>query len=105
MQRLTMRPVAFRSAPGVSLPEGTYVTTVALPRHLDPAVYERATEFDPWRFVGDRYAAEDAEEEGDREKEEKRRGYLFVNTSPEFLQFGHGRHAWCVLPRLRAGCV
>ena len=90
MQRLTMRPMRFRAAEGLTLPADTNVVGALLPRHLDPEVYERPREFDPWRFVGERYTGD--ADEGDA----KTRGYLFVNTSIEFLQFGHGKHAWCV---------
>ncbi|KIK98953.1 hypothetical protein PAXRUDRAFT_823296 [Paxillus rubicundulus Ve08.2h10] len=38
--------------------------------------------FDPFRFVNIR------DEDGDGAK------YLFVSTNPEYLVFGHGRHAW-----------
>ena len=54
--------------------------------HLDDAVYADARTFDPFRFVRMREA------EGDGEGSK----YQYANTSPEYLAFGHERHAWCV---------
>ena len=50
--------------------------------HYDEALYEDAETFDPWRFARMR------ESEGESTK------HQFVNTSVDYIPFGHGKHAW-----------
>lgn len=51
---------------------------------MDGQHYEDATVFNPWRFSDMR------DEEGEDTK------HHFVSTSPEYIVFGHGKHAWYV---------
>ena len=68
---------------GTSLPKGTLVAAVHA-THLNEANYANAGSFDPFRFAKMR----------EREGEELK--HQFVNTSLDYVPFGHGRHAWCV---------
>ena len=76
---------------GTFLPKGTLVVAAAHSTHHDEAHYADARTFDPFRFAKMR------ESEGEGLK------HQFVNTSLDYISFGHGRHAWCVasLPRCR----
>lgn len=65
--------------------------TLAVPAggiHLDNSVYENASEFDGFRFSKM------------REKEEESAKHHSVYTGPEYLVFGHGEHAWYILPKV-----
>ena len=73
-------------ADGTVIPKGTLVSAAPYAVHHDDTVYPNANTFDPFRFVRMREA------EGDGEGSK----YQYANTSPEYLAFGHGRHAWCV---------
>ena len=53
---------------------------------MDETVYEDAEKFDGFRFSKMR------EREGENAK------HYSVNTGMEFLTFGHGKHAWYVIP-------
>lgn len=50
--------------------------------HHDDALYEDATKFDAFRFSRMR------ERDGEAAK------HQFVNTSIDYITFGHGKHAW-----------
>ena len=67
---------------GTFLPAGTIVAAASYATHFDDAQYEDAETFDPWRFSRTR--------EGEGVK------HQFVTTSPDYIPFGHGRHAWYV---------
>ena len=69
---------------GTFLPKGTLVVAAAHSTHHDEANYADASAFDPFRFAKMR------EGEGEGLK------HQFVNTSLDYISFGHGRHAWCV---------
>ena len=69
---------------GTVLPKGTVVVAAAHPLHHDEVNYADPSVFDPFRFSRMR------EREGEGTK------HQFVNTSPEYVAFGHGKHAWCV---------
>ncbi|PIL31339.1 cytochrome P450 [Ganoderma sinense ZZ0214-1] len=66
---------------GTFLPKGTLVVAAAHSTHHDEANYQDAEAFDPFRFAKMREA------EGESLK------YQFVNTSLDYISFGHGRHA------------
>ncbi|PIL33520.1 cytochrome P450 [Ganoderma sinense ZZ0214-1] len=66
---------------GTVIPKGALVVAASYPTHHDDAIYENANTFDPFRFSRMR------EVEGEGMK------HQFVNTSPEYISFGHGRHA------------
>ena len=72
---------SYTFADGCVIPAGE---TLASPGaiHLDDKVYPNARTFDGFRFSRMREQGE----EGSK--------YYSVNTSTDFLSFGHGRHAW-----------
>ncbi|KIJ13791.1 hypothetical protein PAXINDRAFT_80408 [Paxillus involutus ATCC 200175] len=79
MTRKVMKEFTFSD--GTVLPKGTIVTIASQATHLDNGIYENAEMFDPFRSANMR------DEDGDGAK------HLFVSTNPEYLSFGHGRHA------------
>ncbi|KAI0368837.1 cytochrome P450 [Pilatotrama ljubarskyi] len=66
---------------GTRIPKGTMVMAAADATHHDDAVYADADVFDPFRFSRMREA------EGESTK------HQFVNTSVDYISFGHGKHA------------
>ncbi|KIJ13821.1 hypothetical protein PAXINDRAFT_80382, partial [Paxillus involutus ATCC 200175] len=76
MSRKVMKD--FTLSDGTVLPQGTIVTIASQAIRLDSGYYENADVFDPFRFAKD----------GDDAK------HSFVSTNPDYLAFGHGRHAW-----------
>lgn len=69
---------------GTFIPKGTVVVAAAEPTHYDETYYPNPSAFDPFRFSRMR------EGEGEGTK------HQFVNTSTEYISFGHGKHAWYV---------
>ena len=67
---------------GTFLPRGTYVVANVVGMHTDPAYYPSPTKFDPFRFADLRSSSPDEANK-----------HQMVNTSAEYLSFGHGRHA------------
>jgi hypothetical protein len=67
---------------GVTLPQGSVVATTLYPIHMDETIYPKPNEFDGFRFSRMR------EQEGESAK------HHASNTSHEYLNFGHGQHAW-----------
>ena len=82
MMRVTLKDFTFSD--GTRVPKGTSLYAVSGPRHRDEKVYPDATTFKGFRFSDMR------EMEGESTKNQ------MVSTSPDFLLFGHGKHAWCV---------
>jgi len=78
--RQAMKP--FRFSDGTLVPTGTLVAVPVAPIQGDESIYENANQFDGFRFSNLR------ERNGESAK------YHVSNTSLEFLQFGHGHHAW-----------
>ena len=70
---------------GTRIPKGTLVAAASVTAHTDDARYAEPDVFDPFRFARMR--------EGGVEDALK---HQLVNTSLDFLPFGHGKHAWCV---------
>ena len=70
---------------GTRIPKGTLVAAAAVTAHSDDTRYADPGVFDPFRFARMR--------EGGVEDALK---HQLVNTSLDFLPFGHGKHAWCV---------
>jgi len=66
---------------GTYLPKGTIVVAAAAATHQDERYYENPEAFDPFRFSDMR-----------AEESEKIR-HQYINTSGEFIPFGHGKHA------------
>ncbi|KAF9237105.1 cytochrome P450 [Melanogaster broomeanus] len=79
MSRKAMKDFTFSN--GTVIPKGTLVVVASAATHHDNEFYENADMFDPFRFSNMR------DEEGEGVKHE------FVSTNPEYLTFGHGRHA------------
>ncbi|RDL32692.1 Cytochrome P450 [Venustampulla echinocandica] len=79
---------------GVPLKKGSIVSFLASAAQMDPGKYENALEFDPWRFS--RVTEKDRKEKPGEEFPVTSTGHhpqAFVTTSPEYLTFGHGKHA------------
>ena len=77
---------------GTFIPAGTLVAGASTATHRDERNYENPEVFDPLRFADMR------SEEGASIK------HQFVSTSPEYVPFGHGKHAWYVLDASLRGC-
>jgi cytochrome P450 len=75
-----MKPYTF--ANGVTIPTGTKVHAPLWSIHTDDTIYENPKEFDGFRFSNMR------EKNGEGAK------HHASNTSTDYLQFGHGQHAW-----------
>ncbi|KIJ13827.1 hypothetical protein PAXINDRAFT_13375 [Paxillus involutus ATCC 200175] len=78
MTRKAMKDFTFSD--GTVLPKGTMVAIASQAPRLDNGVYDNADVFDPFRFAS-------MGEDGDNAK------HSFASTSPDYLTFGHGRHA------------
>ena len=92
MTRKALKDVTLND--GTFIPRDTLVVAASYPTHYDSSIYENADMFDPFRFSRMR------EEDGEGTK------HQFVNTSIEYIPFGHGKHAWYVLllhNRVQAG--
>jgi cytochrome P450 len=72
----------FRLSNGTKIPKGSRVSVSAYSAHMDEANYVHPENFDPFRFSDIR------SEDGEDTK------HQMVATSPEYLPFGLGRHAW-----------
>ncbi|ETW81028.1 cytochrome P450 monooxygenase 51 [Heterobasidion irregulare TC 32-1] len=79
MQRHALKPFTFSN--GQMVPTGTLLSCTSMSVHHDAENYTNADVFDPWRFSDMR------EGEGEAAK------HQMVSTTPEFLAFGHGKHA------------
>ncbi|KAM5535892.1 hypothetical protein V8D89_010510 [Ganoderma adspersum] len=66
---------------GTFIPKGTLLAAAAHPTHHDESIYANAEVFEPFRFAKMR--------EGDGEGLK----HQFVNTSVDYVSFGHGKHA------------
>ena len=102
-----------RAADGIVLENGVWVpkgATVGVAQggiHFDESFYERAWEFDAFRFSRSKEERTSEESKAkdetiaERKKNETvtkkpRRNEDLVTTSPQFLAFSHGLHAWSV---------
>ncbi|KAJ3011693.1 hypothetical protein NUW54_g2086 [Trametes sanguinea] len=66
---------------GTLVPRGAIIMAAADATHHDDSVYADSDVFDPWRFSRMR----EADGEGTK--------HQFVNTSLDYISFGHGKHA------------
>ena len=82
--RTAMKNIRFSD--GTVVPAGTTMVASAISTHMDEEHLENPEVFDPWRFSRIR---EDDNVDGVTK-------YQLVNTSPEYIAFGHGKHAWYV---------
>jgi len=81
---------------GVPLKKGTIVSFLASQAQRDPEKFADADNFDPWRFSRPLEKQKEKESANGEAEETKQYGYgptAFVTTSPDYLPFGHGRHA------------
>ncbi|KAH9923131.1 cytochrome P450 [Epithele typhae] len=69
-------------ADGTFIPKGTNLAASSFGTHFDDGILPGAASFDPFRWARMREASE-----------AEATKHQFVNTSPEYLPFGHGRHA------------
>ena len=88
MGRIAMKDVTL--ADGTRIPQGTMVSAAAHPTHHDDTLFPDAGTFDAFRFARMRATPGEGQSAGVK--------HQFTSTSPEFLPFGHGHHAWCVPP-------
>ncbi|KAF9235149.1 cytochrome P450 [Melanogaster broomeanus] len=77
--RRAIKDVTFSD--GTMIPKGTFVAFATQSTHLDSELYENTDVFDPFRF------SNALDEDGEGLKRQ------FVSTNPEYLAFGHGKHA------------
>ncbi|PWY94780.1 cytochrome P450 [Aspergillus sclerotioniger CBS 115572] len=75
---------------GIPLKRGTIVAFLASQAQRDPAKFSEPDKFDPWRFSRPVEKEEKANGEAPKAAYHKD---SFVSTSPDYLPFGHGRHA------------
>jgi cytochrome P450 len=75
-----MKPYTFSN--GVSFSTGEILSLPVGAIHMDSSIYENPQTFDGFRFSRMR------EQEGEKAK------HHCVNTSTDYLVFGHGEHAW-----------
>ena len=68
---------------GTFVPRGTYIGASAYSTHMEEKTYPDPEQFDPFRY------SEMREED---EKEVTK--HQMVATSPDYLTFGLGKHAW-----------
>lgn len=78
--RTVMKQYTFSD--GTAVPAGVVLAAPLRPLLIDENIYEDPNEFRGFRFNDLR------ERNGESAK------YQASNTTPEFLHFGHGRHAW-----------
>ncbi|KAH8103129.1 cytochrome P450 [Cristinia sonorae] len=72
----------FTFSDGTFIPKGTMVSAAARAMHFDEENYANADVFDPWRFTN-----------SDKPGSSASLRNQFVNTHPDFLLFGLGKHA------------
>ncbi|UKZ78724.1 hypothetical protein TrVFT333_006470 [Trichoderma virens FT-333] len=70
----------------IKLPKGSLISFLGQPAHADEAIYDEPQKYDPFRFSRAREAALAAELA-------KTNTLSFVSTGPDYLPFGHGKHA------------
>jgi cytochrome P450 len=87
MSRKVRKPFTFSN--GFQAPVGMTISAHLYATHHDETLYPHADEFDGFRFVP-------VVEDGGKETGTGVKKTMYT-TSPTYLAFGHGRHAWCVL--------
>uniref|UniRef100_A0A0D2XPE3 Cycloheximide-inducible protein CIP70 (Cytochrome P450 family) n=1 Tax=Fusarium oxysporum (strain Fo5176) TaxID=660025 RepID=A0A0D2XPE3_FUSOF len=75
----------FKTEDGHHVPKGSIISFMGHPAQTDNELYEDGLKYDPFRFSRVRETAAN--------RDEKAPPVTFVTTSPEFLTFGHGKHA------------
>lgn len=80
LNRMAMKDTTLSD--GTFIPRGSLINANMVTIHNDPDIYPSPSEFRPWRFSEMRDKSPD-----DAVKHQS------VNTSAEYLTFGHGKHA------------
>lgn len=96
MNRKVLKP--YTLSDGTHLPVGSMVACNSSAAHFNEETYEKADEFDGFRFAN-KIVTEN--EDGTETLNLRRQ---MVATSHEYLPFGHGRHAWFVFFIHELGC-
>ena len=73
---------------GTLIPRGTILAAAAHATHHDSTTLDHADKFDAFRYARMRSAMAPGDV--------KSLKHQFTTTSPEYIPFGHGLHAWCV---------
>jgi hypothetical protein len=73
----------FTTPDGHALPKGTIISFLTWSPQTDPDTHADPLTYDPFRFARGAQSAEDGEKKTQN----------FVTTGPDFLPFGHGKHA------------
>lgn len=96
MSRKALKDFTFSN--GVKVPAGSLISTHQWAVHQDSKFYSHPDVFDPDRYIEVDTSTKGAKGgNGDGQKEVRKTMYT---TSKSYLPFGHGRHAWSVLPLL-----
>lgn len=69
---------------GHSLPRGSLVSFLSWPTHTNPDAHADPLTYDPFRFARDVVTSEGGQ---------AKKTQSFVTTAPDYLSFGHGKHA------------
>jgi cytochrome P450 len=83
MSRVVAKDFTFSN--GIFLPAGSYIAVPLYAMQHDDAIHSNANEFDPYRFFR-------KQEQGGEDAK-----LQMVTPSADYLPFGYGKHAWCVL--------
>ena len=73
---------------GTPIPRGTILAAAAHATHHDSTTLDHADKFDAFRYARMRSAMAPGDV--------KSLKHQFTTTSPEYIPFVHGLHAWCV---------
>ncbi|CRG84054.1 hypothetical protein PISL3812_01393 [Talaromyces islandicus] len=98
LRRVVLAEGGLTTPSGVHLPKGTHISVPVYPVMRDDSIYADAHKFIPFRFYSKHQQQRTG---GGEEKEQESKFYIntkrirndFTATSPDFLVFGHGKHA------------
>lgn len=100
LRRVVLAENGLTTPSGVHLPKGTHISVPVYPVMRDDSIYADADTFMPFRFSELRSKQHQQQRSEGEEKEQgsnninmKRIPNNFTVTSPDFLVFGHGKHA------------
>ncbi|KAK7999134.1 hypothetical protein PG991_014809 [Apiospora marii] len=91
--RLVVDPEGITTPSGVHIPPGVVVSGPAYPVFHDEAIYPDPHTFKPFRFAEIRQQPSEGGAAGEKGTYVQRARQAFATTSPEYVAFGHGRHA------------
>lgn len=89
--RIVATPDGIQLPNGTVLPRGSKIATPSHSIHFEASIYPNPKEYDPLRFS--RPSTDKTSRNESANDSSKGKPLSMVNTSPEFLAFGHGRHA------------